>query len=268
MKLHYETHGVGEPLILIPGFACGAWSWFRQTAELSKDFQVVEFDPRGIGKSKIENPLDAENLSIETFVRDVLTILNDLKIEKANVLGASFGGFVAQEFALKFPERLNKLILACTTAGGENHVKPDIEILRSFTPDPGLKIGERIRKFIRPAFTGEFNVEHAAEVEKVCRLRESNAVNDVVYFAQLQAAFTFNTEDKLGLIENETLVIAGDQDNVVPVQNSVNLAEKIPNAKLKIIENGSHMLFIENASEFNRIVSQFVSGQWPAASRG
>jgi pimeloyl-ACP methyl ester carboxylesterase len=258
MKLFFETHGAGEPLILIPGFACGAWTWFRQIDELAKDFQVITFDPRGIGKSEIVTADDAENLSLQTFVFDVLTLLNDLKIEKANILGASFGGFVAQKFALEFPERLNKLILACTTTGGENHVRADVEILRSFSPDPNLTVGERIRKLIRPAFTDEFNTEHAAEVEKVCQLRESHTVAEAVYFAQLQTAFTFNTADEIGLIENETLVVAGDRDRVVPAQNSVNLAGKIPNATLKIIENGSHMLFIENAAEFNRAVKEFL----------
>ena len=258
MNLYYETHGDGQPLILIPGFASGAWTWFRQTAELAKYFQVVTFDPRGIGKSKIENPDDAKNLSLETFVVDMLTILDDLKIEKANILGASFGGFVAQEFALRFPERLHRLILACTSAGGAGHVKPDIEILRAFAPDPGLTVGEHIRKFIRPAFTDEFKAEQSGEVENVCRLRESNMVADEVYFAQLQTAFTFDTEDEIGRLENETLVIAGDRDRVVPVQNSVNLAEKIANAKLKIIENGSHMLFIENAAEFNQALIEFL----------
>jgi pimeloyl-ACP methyl ester carboxylesterase len=258
MNLYYETHGAGAPVILIPGFASGAWNWFRQTAELSKDFQVITFDPRGIGGSNTGNPSDLANLSMETFVEDVLQILDELKIEKANVLGASFGGFVAQEFALSFPERLNKLILACTSAGGPNHVKPDIEILRSFSPDPNLTVGERIRKFIRPAFTDEFNAEQADEVEKVCRLREMNEVADALYFAQLQTAFTFDTENKLGAIENETLVITGDRDIVVPMQNSVKLAERMPNAKLKTIENGSHLIFIENAAEFNRTVTDFL----------
>jgi pimeloyl-ACP methyl ester carboxylesterase len=258
MNLYYETHGAGAPVILIPGFASGAWNWFRQTAELSKDFQVITFDPRGIGGSNTGNPSDLANLSMETFVEDVLQILDELKIEKANVLGASFGGFVAQEFALSFPERLNKLILACTSAGGPNHVKPDIEILRSFSPDPNLTVGERIRKFIRPAFTDEFNAEQADEVEKVCRLREMNEVADALYFAQLQTAFTFDTENKLGAIENETLVITGDRDIVVPMQNSVKLAERMPNAKLKTIENGSHLIFIENAAEFNQTVRDFL----------
>ena len=258
MKLHYTAHGAGKPLILIPGFASGAWTWFRQTGELSKDFRIVTFDPRGINLSKIENPADAENLSLETFVEDVLRILDALEIEKVNMLGASFGGFVAQEFALRFPERLDKLILACTTAGGAGHVKPDIEILRSFAPDPNLTVGERIRKFIRPAFTDEFNAEHAERVETVCFLRETNPVADAVYLAQLEAAFSFDTENRIGAIKNETLVITGDQDNVVPMQNSVYLAEKLPRAELNIIENGSHMLFVENAFDFNRAVKEFL----------
>src|SRR5687767_13928695 len=99
MNLFYKTHGAGDALILIPGFASGAWTWFCQTEELSKGFRVITFDPRGIGASGG----DLQNLSIQTFVEDVLLILDDLKIEKANVLGASFGGFVAQEFAWRFP---------------------------------------------------------------------------------------------------------------------------------------------------------------------
>src|SRR5687767_9954806 len=108
MNLFYTTHGAGVPLILIPGFASGAWTWVCQTRELAKNFRVITFDPRGIGASGG----DLSNLSTETFVADVLGILDDLRIEKANVLGASFGGFVALEFALNFPERVNKLILA------------------------------------------------------------------------------------------------------------------------------------------------------------
>lgn len=255
MQLFYETYGNGEPLILIPGFASGAWNWFRQIDDLSKDFQIITFDPRGIGRSKND---DLQNLSMQTFVADVLQILDDLKIEKANVLGASFGGFVAQEFALRFPERLDKLILVCTSAGGTSHVRPGDEILQSFAPNSSMTVGERIRKFIGPAFTNEFNENHADEVEKVCQMREQNEVAEAVYLAQLQAAFAFDANESLGAIEDETLIITGNQDRVVPMRNSQNLAEKLPNATLKIIENGSHMIFIENAAEFNRAVKEFL----------
>jgi pimeloyl-ACP methyl ester carboxylesterase len=259
-EIYYESSGAGEPILLIPGFASGAWNWFRQVKDLSKDFRVITFDPRGIGKSKADK-MDLHNLSMQTFVEDVQAILDVLKIEKAHVLGASFGGFVAQEFVLKFPERVNKLILACTTAGGANHVKPDIEILHSFAPDSSLPIGEKIRRFIRPAFTEEFNSEHAAEVEKVCQLREQNEVAEAVYMAQLSSAFLLDTESRLGAIKNETLVISGNKDNVVPMQNSINLAAKIPNANLEIIENGSHLFFIENAPEFNQAVKYFLKDE-------
>lgn len=251
------SEGSGEPVILIPGFASGAWSWFRQIADLSEYFRVIAFDPCGIGNSKAADG-DLKNLSMETFVEDVRRVLDDFQIAKAHVLGASFGGFVAQEFALKYPERVGKLVLACTTAGGAHHVKPDIEILRAFAPDASLPLGEKIRRFIRPAFTDDFNREHAAEVEKVCRMRERHTVSDATYSAQLQVAFSLDTESKLGTIANETLIITGDKDSVVPLENSSNLAKRIPNARLEIIKNGSHLFFIENAVEFNRAVKNFL----------
>ena len=253
-NIFYQSFGTGEPLILIPGFASGAWSWFRLLKDLSEDFRVITFDPRGIGKSKN----NSTNLPLKIFVEDVSAILDDLKIEKANVLGTSFGGFVAQEFALKFPERLNKLILACTTAGGKAHVAPSAEILQSFAPNPNMTIGERIRKFIRPAFTKNFNENFPEEVEKVCVLRETNAVAEEIYFAQLQAAFLFDTNERLSEIKNKTLVITGNQDAVVPMQNSLNLAKKLPNADLRIIKNAGHLIFIENSEEFNSIIREWL----------
>lgn len=259
MNLHYETHGAGEPLVLIPGFASGAWNWFRQIGELSNDFKVITFDPRGIGKSKAENETDLDDLSMKVFADDVISILNDLDIEKATVLGASFGGFVAQKFALVFPDRLNKLILACTSFGGENHVAPDLEVLLSFAATDEMNTSERIRKFMIPAFTPDFARENAEIVEEVCRLRENSVVPEKVYKAQLTAATTFDYKDRVTEIKNETLIITGDKDKVVPMQNSVNLAEQMPNARLEIIKNGSHLFFVENAEEFNRQIINFIN---------
>ncbi len=256
--LFYESNGAGEPLVLIPGFASGAWSWFKQTEELSKDFQVVTFDPRGIGKSKSLDTRGKSNFSLEVFAEDVLGLLDALEIEKTHIVGASFGGFVAQEFALKFPERLNKLVLVCTTAGGANHVRPSIEVLRSFAPDASLTRGEHIRRFLRPAFSEEFNANCADEVERVCRMREESDVSETTYSDQLETAFNFDLEAKIRSIKAETLVLTSDKDLIVPMQNSVNLSNSIPNATLKIFKNGSHLFFIEKADEFNQIVSEFL----------
>jgi pimeloyl-ACP methyl ester carboxylesterase len=256
-ELYYETRGAGEPLVLIPGFASGAWIWFRQIEDLAKDFQVITFDPRGVGKSAAP---ESSVVTLQTIAADIRGLLDELEIGRANVLGASFGGFVAQEFALDFPERLNKLILACTSFGGKNHVAPDLEVLAAFISIDDLNKQGRIRRFIVPAFTPEFYAENQDVVETVCELREQNTVPERVYMQQLEAAINFDFEARAAEIKAETLVLTGDRDVVVPPQNSANLAEKIPNAKLKFIENGSHMFFIENAAEFNQAVRDFIKG--------
>ncbi len=258
MNLFYETRGKGEPIILIPGFASGAWIWNWQKDDLARDFQVITFDPRGIGKSVAEREEDLQDLSIQTFAQDVLQIFDDLKLEKVNVLGASFGGFVAQEFALSFPQRLNKLILACTSFGGPNHVAPETEVLKAFVSTEGMNTSKRIRNFMAPAFTDEYNLKHADVIESVCQMREKSIVPETVYTAQLIVATNFNFEDRVGEIENKTLILTGDKDRIVPMQNSKNLAEQIPNSKLEIIEDGSHMFFVEKAEDFNRAVKNFL----------
>lgn len=261
-ELFYESHGTGAPLILIPGFNSGAWTWYRQTADLAKDSRVITFDPRGVANSRIADGL-AETISVAKIADDIAELLDILEIEKANVLGASFGGFVAQEFALKFPEKLNKLILVCTSAGGANHIAANIGVLRSFQSNDGgaANFSERIRKFMQPAFTKNFAETNFEEIERVCRLREENFVPETVHLAQFEAAFTFSAASRVKHIRAETLVLTGDSDLVVPMQNSINLSELIPNARLKIIENGSHLFFIEKAEEFNQIVSEFLVTQ-------
>lgn len=256
-QMFYESRGAGEPLVLIPGFAAGAWTWFEQTEELSKAFQVITFDPRGVSRSAISENL-TETISLPRIAADIAALLDFLKIEKASVLGVSFGGFVAQEFALRFPERLNKLILACTSFGGKNHVAPDLEVLSAFVAAGDLNKQERVRRFMIPAFTPEFAAAQGEIIEKVCRLRAENIVPEKVYSQQMNCAVTFDAEQRVSQIRAETLVLTGNRDVVVPPQNSENLAQAIPQATLKIIENGSHMFFIENAREFNRIVTNFL----------
>jgi pimeloyl-ACP methyl ester carboxylesterase len=109
-----------------------------------------------------------------------------------------------------------------------------------------------------PAFTPGFAAARGEIIEKVCRLRTENVVPEKVYSEQMNAAVTFDAEAGVSEIRAETLVLTGDRDIVVPPQNSANLAKAIPNSTLKVIENGSHMFFIENAREFNQAVIEFL----------
>ena len=256
LKLYYESEGDGEPVVLIPGFAAGRWIWFKQTAELSRNFRVIVFDPRGVSASdKPEGPQ-----TIGLLADDVAHLLQTIGVSSAHIVGASFGGFVAQEFALKYPSMTRKLVLCCTSFGGPNHVVPAPETLLALASTKGLNSEERMRANLLLAFTPEFVKTQTAEVDHIVHLRATNDVPEHIYLSQLQAAMNFNVESRLSEIKTPTLVLSGDADVIVPVQNSRNLAAKIPNAKLQIVNGGSHTFFIEQAQEFNRILCTFIRG--------
>lgn len=255
-KIAYEVRGSGEPLVLVPGFASGAWSWEWQLDELTKLFQVITFDPGGVARSELKMGND---VSIAKIADDIAELLSELHIDAAHILGISFGGFVAQEFALRYPDRVRKLVLASTSFGGPNHVMPSMDVLAAFSSTEGLNDLDKIRKNLTTAFTTDFVRDHADEVDRFCTLRELNEVPEEVYKQQLASALAFNAEDRIGEIRAETLVLTGDSDTVVPAENSRNLANAVPNAALGMIANGGHMAFVENASEFNSTVIEFLS---------
>lgn len=254
--LWYEIHGTGEPLVLIPGFAAGAWLWFRQIEELARSFRVITFDPRGVSRSFLKS---STPVSIAAIADDVSALLDHLGIARANIAGTSFGGFVAQEFALRHPERTEKLILACTSFGGSGHIAPAPEVMAAFSAHGDLNSADRISKYMRPAFTGEFLAADPQTVEDVCRLREQNPVPESVYLQQLVAATTFEAESRCSAINAKTLIITGDKDNVVPQENSLNLKRVISNSRLEVVPNGGHLFFIENAALFNKLIFEFIS---------
>ena len=254
VHLNYGTQGEGEPLVLIPGFSAGMWIWYHQVERLSRYFRVITFDPRGVSQSdSSETPL-----TIRLLADDVASLLRAIGIERCHILGASFGGFVAQEFALAYPEMTRTLTLCCTSFGGPNHVAPSAETLSTLSSTRGLNSEDRMKQNLLLAFSPRFVREHPHEIEQVIRLRTANSVPEHVYLSQLQAALSFNVEARINQIKTRTLVLSGDADPIVPVQNSRNLAAAIPNAQLKIVTGGSHAFFIESAAEFNHLVTDFI----------
>lgn len=253
--IYYETAGEGDPLILIPGFASGIWSWKYQIDELASDFELIVFDPRGIGRSTMA---DSAEVTLRVLAADIVALLDDLGKEKANILGISFGGFVAQSFALLHPERLERLVLAFTSYGGEGHVPPPQDILEAFSFDSGLNSADRIRHHLSMAFSHEFLVRFPDRVADYCRLREENHVPEGVYLGQLTAAMGFDHSVAASAIAAETLVITGDKDLIVPAQNSVNLANAIQGAAFLMMQDAGHMFFVEHPAEFNAAVRDFL----------
>ncbi len=253
-QLYYELHGEGEPLILIPGFGTGLWIWFKQVPKLAEHFRVITFDPRGIARSEGGDHF----ASMVMLAEDVKELLCALDIEKAHIVGASFGGFVAQEFALAHPEMTDALVLCCTSYGGTGHIPPSAETLAALASTKGLNTAERVRENLLLAFSPEYIKAEPKEIERVIELREANFVPEHVYLHQLQAAVGFDLAERVRQIDAPTLVITGDADIIVPMENSRNLAARIPQAELGVVSGGSHTFFIEKADEFNQAVIEFI----------
>lgn len=253
-EIYYEIYGQGQPLLLIPGFATGLWIWYKQIPVFSKYYKTIVFDNRGVSRStKAIFPY-----SMEKMADDVANLLSFLKIKKANILGASMGGFIAQEFALKYPEKVSSLILCCTSFGGRNHVSPSAETLLSMSSFQDPNSENRIRRALQFAFASEFQENNPKEFEKIVDLRLANPILTQAYLSQLQAAVTFDVEDKLENLDLPTLIMTGDKDLLVPPQNSLNLASKIKNSKLEVISGFGHSIFIESAPTFNKLVIDFL----------
>jgi pimeloyl-ACP methyl ester carboxylesterase len=255
VQLSYRQSGKGAPLILITGFAAGAWIWFRQADSLSQSFRVITFDPPGIGRSEfLERPPQMHLLA-----DDIANLLRGLQIERAHILGASFGGFVSQEFALGYPELTRSLTLCCTSFGGPNHVLPAAEVMVALASMSDFNTEERVRRNLIPAFSPDFLRDRPDVLQQVIELRMANPVDERAFRWQMTAAMSFNAEALVGEITAPTLVIAGDADQIVPPENSRNLAAKIPRAELKMIAGGGHLFFIEQADEFNSAVTKFLN---------
>lgn len=138
LELYYEISGQGEPIVFIGGLTSTVLSWKYQQKELQKYHQVVLFDNRGSGRTRILKP---QQLSMQLFANDVYDLLKGLGIKKAHILGASMGGMIAQIFAHSYPECCISLILCCTACGLETGVKaqPEIVQIRCFLISSGSR---------------------------------------------------------------------------------------------------------------------------------
>ncbi len=256
IKIYYEVHGTGEPLLLIEGLGYATWMWYRQLEEFSRDFRVIIFDNRGVGKSdKPDIPY-----SIEMMAADAAGLLRALDIQQAHVLGVSMGGFIAQALAIGYPELVHTLILVCTSHGGRRAIPAPPETIKAMLNEEGLPPREALRQAMRPAFGPGYLAQHPEELEKIIEWRLAEPTPRYAWQRQFNAILGADLEGKLSEIQAPTLILTGDADRVVPMANSERLHKAIADSVLEVFPGGGHLFFLEQAPAFNRRVLEFLKG--------
>jgi len=242
VRLYYELHGdpTLEPLVLLEGMGGEIRGWRRNLPRLSERFRVLAYDFRGNGRSDRPDVPTA----MDSYVGDTLALMDVLEIDRAHVYGQSFGGMVAQVLALDHPERVLGLVLGCTH-GGRHVVR-----LEGTVPK-----GRPFMALYAPGFV-EANREHVAEdLMAGARTRQPAHARR----RQREAILGFDVYDRLPGLRAPTLVLHGTADRLLSPENGRRLAERIPNARLHLIEGAGHVYHSERAEEADRAVIEFLS---------
>ena len=250
---YYEEAGSGEPLVLIMGLGGDLQGWALQVPELAKHFRVITFDNRGAGRSSAPD----KPYSIAGMADDLAALLDSLSITKAHILGFSMGGYIAQEFALKYPARVEKLVLLATAASidgyGRNVVKGWVNVRRS-----NMSREQTVRLTACWLYSPAL-LDDEARFERSIQnsLNNPYAQQDHAFMRQAEAVLAFDAAARVASIKAETLVLVGKDDILVPPRNSEKLAKLLPNATLKVLEGG-HVGCIEFPHEYNAAILEFL----------
>jgi 3-oxoadipate enol-lactonase len=240
--LHYVRRGAGEPMLLIQGMSGTHLSWGEPfLAALERDFDLVAYDHRGVGRS----PAVSEPFTICDLADDADALMDELGWESAHVVGVSMGGMVAQELALRHPERIRTLTLGCTYCGGEGSALASSEVSSKLAE--AMMSGDRERA-IATAYEVNVSPGYGADKSAYATFYEMATALPVavpVIMLQAQAIQAHDTLDRLGEISAPTLVIHGTEDEMLPFSNAALIASRIPGARLETLEGVGHMFWWE-----------------------
>jgi 3-oxoadipate enol-lactonase len=252
VRLWWDEEGAGPPVLLVMGFSYPSAMWHRVWPAMRDDFRVIRFDNRGVGQSDVPE----ESYSIADMAEDAVAVLDAAGAQKAHVYGASMGGGIVQELALRHPDRVASLVLACTAAPARPEGDPPKLpwIVRVIPPRVIIKLRAK-RNY------GADVPKAAIDADRAILL--SSPITNHGLLGQARAVAAYHSKDRVAQIAAPTLVVHGDCDKTVPVERGRELAALIPGARLEIIKGAAHNFITSVDCPANHLVKDFWKSQPP-----
>lgn len=252
-KIFYNEQGEGKPLLLIHGFPLSHKIWEPQVEFFSKNsFRVITLDLRGFGNSTATG----NSCSMDDFADDVISLLDHLKIEKCAIGGMSMGGYILLNLLERYPNRISSAIFIATKSSADDDAMKE-KRNNLITAAIGNGIKSVTDAFKNILFAEQIYSENTSLVNEVEKIMLSTSMEGIIGGL---TAIRDRKDYVSSLLDFNTpaLVIHGDSDKAVPFDNAKITAQNLPNAKLKIIRNGGHMVNVELPEEVNEVIFKFL----------
>ena len=252
VKIYWEEQGSGDPILLIMGLGASLEAWDRTAPVLAKRYRVILFDNRGVGRSDVP----PGPYSLEMMADDAAAVLDAAGVRQAHVYGASMGGMIAQEFALRHPSRVRRLILGCTACGGREAVRADQEVIAALNARATLPREEAMWMMAPYIYDASTPRER---IEEDFRSRLSANGSNEGYAAQYKAILAWpGSYARLAELQMPTLVIHGETDRLVPPENGRVVARAIPGSMLVMLPRASHIYMTDQNEAATAAILSFL----------
>jgi pimeloyl-ACP methyl ester carboxylesterase len=275
IEMAYKMFGKGDPILLIQGVGGSMNSWEPAILkELSSNHTVIIFDNRGVGNTTT----GTKQFSIQQFANDSAGLLDALKIQKANVLGFSMGSFIAQQFVLTHPEKVDRLVLVASTCGGKDNVPNSPEVLElakkllssvvNNTPIEPQEVKAAVALSYGPTWI-KLHPDILESIPTNAKDLLLSGMGPDTYIQQEKITQNWKSTNWSGVcsqlpnIAKPTLVITGTEDVTIPAANSLIIAEKIPGAWLVQIKDAGHQITSQYPDEIGKILNTFLTTTSP-----
>lgn len=253
VEIYYESHGSGDPVLLVPGLGGVGSYWAPNLSAISARYRTIVHDHRGTGQSTHSRI----RYSVDQMSDDLLRLMDHLKIERAHLVGHSTGGAIGQTLALEHPERLKSMVLFATWTKADVFFRKLFHVRRALLTQVGKEAYvQGATLFLYPPWWIKQN-------EKMVEERESLTIRHFppveVVASRIDAVVAFDRSAQIGRIKTPTLVLCAKDDAITPAYFSEALAKTIPGARLRILDGGGHCASESVAEEFNQAVLDFLA---------